>query len=239
MAGWRLFLFGLITGLIASAVILILARGSPGRPVELLPPPDPPGIQVFVRGRSGARPFPRHRRSYNPARVPARGHSPRVNLKTASLAELDTLPGIGPTLAQRLLDERERHGPFTRVEDLLRVSGIGLALLEKIRDQVTLEWRAFMDGDSGGDRRGEPAMGAAPKPNSDGLHAEAASPGKKAAMCTRCSPPWSRGGTLSEGSRAAGRPHDPQGPCQHKYAVLVARARESLRGPHASALRSK
>ena len=39
MAGWRLFLFGLFTGLIASAVILILARGSPGPPVALLAPP--------------------------------------------------------------------------------------------------------------------------------------------------------------------------------------------------------
>ncbi len=48
-----------------------------------------------------------------------------VNLNTASLSELDALPGIGPVLAQRILDWRAEHGAFTSVEQLQEVSGLG------------------------------------------------------------------------------------------------------------------
>lgn len=59
-----------------------------------------------------------------------------VNLNTATLQELETLPGIGPVLAQRIIDYREANGPFQSVEDLLKVKGIGASLLEKIRELV-------------------------------------------------------------------------------------------------------
>ncbi len=187
MAGWRLFLFGVFTGLAAAAVVLIVARGKPGRPVDLLPPAEAPGVQVYVRGAvratgvyqlpagslvedaldvaGGVLPqadleglnlaaqlttgqeirvqfqptiTPSPRPGQTPAATaPAPSHL--INLNTAGLAELDSLPGIGPTLAQRIIDERQRHGPFARIEDLLRVSGIGPALLEKIRDLVTVD----------------------------------------------------------------------------------------------------
>ena len=48
-----------------------------------------------------------------------------VNLNTATLEQLDTLPGIGPVTAQAILDYREENGPFTSVEELEQVYGIG------------------------------------------------------------------------------------------------------------------
>ena len=61
-----------------------------------------------------------------------------VNLNTATLDQLETLPGIGPALGQRIIDYREQHGPFRTVEDLLDVSGIGDQRLADLRDQVTV-----------------------------------------------------------------------------------------------------
>jgi competence protein ComEA len=58
-----------------------------------------------------------------------------LNVNTASLEELQRLPGIGPKLGQRILDERTR-GPFRSVDDLRRVSGIGVKTLEKLRPHV-------------------------------------------------------------------------------------------------------
>jgi competence protein ComEA len=63
----------------------------------------------------------------------------RVNINTAGPADLETLPGIGPALAQRIYDYRQANGPFARIEDLMDVSGIGQATFDKIRDLVTTE----------------------------------------------------------------------------------------------------
>ncbi|SCL63692.1 competence protein ComEA [Micromonospora eburnea] len=61
-----------------------------------------------------------------------------VNLNTATLAQLDALPGVGPVLAQRILDHRERHGGFRSVSDLRQVEGIGDARYEQLKDLVTV-----------------------------------------------------------------------------------------------------
>ena len=60
----------------------------------------------------------------------------RLNLNAASADDLATLPGIGPSYAKRIVEYREKNGPFKRVEDLLNVQGIGEKTLEKIRDRV-------------------------------------------------------------------------------------------------------
>lgn len=60
----------------------------------------------------------------------------RVNINTATAAELESLPGVGPKLAQRIILTRQQQ-PFTSLEDLQRVSGIGPKMVEKLQDLVT------------------------------------------------------------------------------------------------------
>lgn len=62
----------------------------------------------------------------------------RIDLNTASAAELELLPGIGPTLAARILFDRQQHGAFSSIEDLDRVRGIGEKMIEKIRPFATV-----------------------------------------------------------------------------------------------------
>lgn len=62
----------------------------------------------------------------------------RVNLNTADAAALDTLPGVGPATAAKILAWRDRNGRFSSIEDLLDVGGIGEAKLDAIRDLVTV-----------------------------------------------------------------------------------------------------
>lgn len=68
----------------------------------------------------------------------ATGSGSLVNLNTASLAELDGLPGVGPVLAQRILDARDSQGGFRAVSDLRKVSGIGESRYEQLKDLVTV-----------------------------------------------------------------------------------------------------
>jgi competence protein ComEA len=73
---------------------------------------------------------------------PAAGGAPApggvLNLNTATLAQLDALPGVGPVLAQRILAYRDQHGGFTAVGDLRQVEGIGDARYEQLKDLVTV-----------------------------------------------------------------------------------------------------
>lgn len=59
-----------------------------------------------------------------------------VNLNTATLEELQTLPGVGAATAQRIVDDRAKNGKFTSIEDLMRISGIGEKKFEKLRDKI-------------------------------------------------------------------------------------------------------
>ena len=61
----------------------------------------------------------------------------RVSLSSATVEQLDSLPGIGPVTAQKIIDWRTAHGPFRSVDALDDVPGIGPARLEQLRDLVT------------------------------------------------------------------------------------------------------
>ena len=102
--------------------------------------------QVFVprRGSVGTRaPIPRPLPGVNVppspnANTPEGASSVRVNINTASMSDLDTLSGVGPSIAKAIIDYRTKNGPFGSIEDLLNVRGIGPAKLDAMREQVTV-----------------------------------------------------------------------------------------------------
>jgi competence protein ComEA len=70
--------------------------------------------------------------------APTPGVARALDLNRAGVAELDALPGIGPVLAQRIVEFRREHGPFRRFEELRAVRGVGPRLLERIRPSVAI-----------------------------------------------------------------------------------------------------
>ena len=110
--GWALWA-PLVTAAVLCAMAACFARGQLAlRPMALLPEPE-----AWV----------------SPA--PAQE---AIDLNTASLEDLDTLPGIGPARAQAIVDWREEHGPFRYPEELIYVPGIGEGILEDLLDLVTV-----------------------------------------------------------------------------------------------------
>ena len=96
--------------------VLVLAEGEPAPPAG---PPTSPSVGAGASTQPG-------------------GDTGMVDLNTATLADLDTLPGVGPVLAQRILDWREANGRFTNVDELREISGVGEKRLADLRGKVTV-----------------------------------------------------------------------------------------------------
>lgn len=173
-----LVIVGLLGGLVASGLLLVMSSGPRGAPIELAEPDD---LRVHVAGeviRPGVYELPfgsivedaieaagglgqnasserinlaggleDGQQVFVPIAGSSDGAGPltavdpiapsaRLPINTASVAELERLPGIGPVLAQRILEYRELHGPFQRPEDLLEVEGIGPAKLEGLSEYI-------------------------------------------------------------------------------------------------------
>ena len=68
----------------------------------------------------------------------AKASDQKVNINTASLAELQKLPRIGPQIAQRIIDYRKENGNFKKVEELMKVRGIGEKVFNQLKDLITV-----------------------------------------------------------------------------------------------------
>jgi competence protein ComEA len=64
--------------------------------------------------------------------------SSKININTATLEELKTLPRVGDAIAQRIIDYREKNGPFRDIKDIKNVSGIGDKMFENLKDKITV-----------------------------------------------------------------------------------------------------
>ncbi|MEW5901596.1 MAG: helix-hairpin-helix domain-containing protein [Acidobacteriota bacterium] len=62
----------------------------------------------------------------------------KVNINTASLEELQTLPRIGPGIAQRIIDHRKENGNFKKIEEIMKVRGIGEKVFNQLKDRITV-----------------------------------------------------------------------------------------------------
>lgn len=111
-------MFSVVTTLVVTAFVAI---GVPGQPVAELP-----AATVCPASPDGT-----------PQQSP--GPEEPVDLNAATAEELQEVPGIGPTLAGRIVAFREENGPFEKVDDLLNVQGIGTRSLERIRPHVTVK----------------------------------------------------------------------------------------------------
>jgi competence protein ComEA len=94
----------------------------------LVPESAPTSVAVSTSGVISASP--------GNSATPVSGN--RININTASAAELEALPRVGPALAQRIVDYRVAHGPFRAIEDVMQVNGIGPATFGQIKDLITI-----------------------------------------------------------------------------------------------------
>lgn len=72
------------------------------------------------------------------AAIKAEASEGKIDINTASVAEFQTLKGIGETIAQRIVDYREKNGFFKSTEDLMNTKGIGKTTFENIKDKITV-----------------------------------------------------------------------------------------------------
>lgn len=90
------------------------------------------GEKIFLPAKSEATKFSGN---YAPGiQIP---ENQKVNLNTASASELETLPGIGPELAQKIVAYRQKNGYFSSINDLRKVGGIGVKKIEKIKEKAS------------------------------------------------------------------------------------------------------
>ncbi len=118
--------YGVACGLAAAGLVLLLVSPRRGEPIKLIPVPTATNTSTSVPVLP----------TETSIATPVAGL--RVNINTASAAEFELLPGIGPTLAQRIVAYREANGPFMLLAELQKVADIGPATFQSLLPFITL-----------------------------------------------------------------------------------------------------
>lgn len=114
MKSWQLVSIGFLIGIILTGIIFLIAGSNQSTEFAFISPTysSTPNIDL---------------------------ESLKININTASIDELDTLPGIGPEKAKAIVDFRDNFGKYVSIDDLLYVPGIGQSLFDQIRDKITVQ----------------------------------------------------------------------------------------------------
>ncbi|MCL5429696.1 MAG: helix-hairpin-helix domain-containing protein [Chloroflexi bacterium] len=121
--------YGVLCGLGAAGLILLLAAPRRGEPIQLLPAPTRSATSIELEAEI----------EQTPIASPIPTTSFPININTATAQELERLPGIGPTLAQSIVAYREAHGLFATIDDIQNVPEIGPRTYEGIMPFITVD----------------------------------------------------------------------------------------------------
>ena len=121
--------YGVLCGLGAAGLILLLASPRRGLPIQLLPGPTRSATSSTVESEI----------EQTPTSSPVPTTAFPININTATANELDQLPGIGPTLAQSIIAYRGAHGLFVTIDDIQNVPDIGPRTYEAIMPFITVD----------------------------------------------------------------------------------------------------
>ena len=115
----------MVRSILSLAVLALLAAGAPPAHAQT-PAPTPGTTPARASSRSNAKP-------------PVTG---TININTASATELEALPGIGAKTAARIVEYRQKNGPFKKIEELMNVRGVGEKNFLKLKPQITVAAKA-------------------------------------------------------------------------------------------------
>lgn len=137
LACWDICLFGAMVAAIAGLLVAMLwPRPQYELTLERLPGPEPAFSAAPAPSETPAQPARPKVASRAHRKAPVK--PPVLNLNTATAAQLDLLPGIGPALARRIVDYRRHAGRFATVEQVMEVSGIGPKKFDKMKPYLKL-----------------------------------------------------------------------------------------------------
>lgn len=128
-----------LTSMLSAVAVSLALAGCSAEPEPIIIETPAITLTPYATPEPTARPLPTARPSPTPRPPTPTARVARININTAGPRLLESLPRIGPAMAQRIIEYREAHGPFATIEDIQNVSGIGEATFNAIKDHISID----------------------------------------------------------------------------------------------------